>query len=150
MTTAPDPEYGELHQLVSRLDAVQAEMMTSDLRDLRIPAVMAQQVHEEIDPDTGERVTVDTGFFEVLVPDAFLEIATEVMGATYVKSEGPASTDEILADLVQTTPPVTIEDGIGPPSLLRRSERAGRFLIRALVTVISAVFLTMIWRNCAG
>jgi len=124
--------------------------MTSDLRDLRIPAVMTQQLDEEIDPNTGERVAFDTGFFEVLVPEAFLEIATEVMGATYVKNEGPASTDEILADLIQTTRPVTSEDGAGSPSLLRRSERAGRFLIRALVTVITAVFLTMLWRGCAN
>ena len=150
MTAVPDPEYGELQELVNLLDAMQAEMITSDLRDLRIPAVMTKQLEEVVDPDTGEAVTTDTGMFQILVPEAFADIATEVLGVTHVKSEGHATEDQILADLQEEHAPVTFDDEDDPPSLLRSSNRAGRWVFTGATAIVGAAFLTILLRTCAN
>ena len=142
-----DPEHGELCQLVQHLDSIQGEMITSDLRDLKIPALLRRQTESQVDPDTGETIAFDTGLFEILVPEAFLDISHEVLDVTHLKQEGDTSTAEILADLETSTRPVPVDTRIEGGPLLRRSEAAGRWLLKAMVCVIAALCFVLIWRS---
>lgn len=126
MDAPPDPEHGELRLLLDHLDSAQGEMITADLRDLRIPAVL--------------RHHGDTERFEILVPDAFLEIAHDVLGATHLRGEGPATTAEILADMRIPSEPVPANLVVKGAPFLRRSGIIGRRMFRlGIVTTLVVI-----------
>jgi hypothetical protein len=130
MDNPPDPEHGELRLLVDHLDSVQGEMITDDLRDLKIPAVLRRQV--------------DTEMFEILVPEAFSQISYEVLGVTHLKQQGPASTEEILADMAAPSEPIPLDLIVEGAPFLRRCGIVGRWLFRIGIGVIAVVFAWMV------
>jgi hypothetical protein len=125
-----DPEHGELRLLIDHLDSVQAEMITDDLRDLKIPAVLRRQI--------------DTEMFEILVPEAFSQISHEVLGVTHLKQQGPASTAEILADMAAPSEPVPLDLMVEGAPFLRRCGIVGRWMFRVGIGVIAVVFAWMV------
>ncbi len=142
-----DPAHGELFELATGLDAAQAEMLTSDLRDLKIPAVMCPETTEELDGESGElhEVAVERythgdwstrQLFVVFVPEAFLQIAKDVLGATWAQPEGPAKRHEILRDLDE---PDKIPD-VPQDHKRARARAIGRSYALIAVVVLGAMF----------
>ena len=150
MSTPYDPEHGELRLLVDQLDSVQGEIITSDLRDLKIPAVLRRQSVTVEDPDTEEATEVETDMFEILVPEAFWQISYEVLDVTHLKREGKATTAQILEDLHTSTEPVETDLVVDGAPFLRRSGIIGRWMLRIYLCAAGIALVVLVWHVFVG
>ena len=128
-------------------------MLTSDLRDLKIPAVMCPETTEELDGGSGEvrEVPVERythgdwsahHLFVVFVPEAFLQIAKDVLGATWARPEGEATPHEILRDLSEVD---RIPD-VPPDPRGVRAQAVERRLSLIAVLILGAVFALFLFQ----